>query len=83
MVAEDDTAVQTATLWLYMRKCGVSVSLHLSRTASPTHEWCHAIYCAPLLLDCSLIYQPSISETDDKIASALLYHGAWAVAKNL
>jgi len=83
MVAEDDTALQTVTLWLYMRKFGDSVSLHLSSTASPTHEWCHGIYCASLLLDCSLIYQPPISETEDKIPSALLYHGPWAVAKNL
>jgi len=53
-----------------MRECGVSVSLHLSSTASAAHEWCHGIYCASLLLDCFLIYQPSISETEDKITSA-------------
>jgi hypothetical protein len=55
-----------------MRQYRVSVSLHLSTTASPAHEWYHGIYCSSLLLDCSLIYQPSISETDDKITNVLL-----------
>ena len=36
-----------------------------------------------LLLDCSLIYLPSISETDNNIANALVYHVPWAIAQNL